>query len=285
MTTSHHKTICITTLCCRVFSHGKASAIACTPTRVLPAGREPRRDPSHSCSPECRNTYGPISNITRLSGRHPLYERGFTLLELLIAITIFAIMATFAYSGLKVVLDSEQQTSQYSKRMSQLQLAMSMMKRDIEQAVDRPIRDQQGDQQAALLSGGFAGRLLELTRDGYVNPMKLPRSNLQRVGYQVEEDTLYRLTWQILDRAQDSEPHRYKLIDNIQSLELIYYDHELNKHDQWPPEEKLLATEKKAGLPAAIELKMELKDWGEIRRLFALVRPIPDENETEGTGK
>lgn len=224
-------------------------------------------------------------NFTRLSRRQLLCERGFTLLELLIAITIFAILATFAYSGLKVVLDSEHQTSQYSKRMSQLQLAMSLMKRDIEQVVDRPIRDQQGDEQAALLSGGFAGMLLELTRDGYVNPMKLPRSNLQRVGYQAEDETLYRLTWQILDRAQDSEPHRYKLIDDIQSLELIYYDHEMNKHEQWPPEKLLLASEKKAGLPVAIELKMELKDWGNIRRLFALARPIPDENETKGSGK
>jgi hypothetical protein len=37
----------------------KGLAIACTP-RALPAGREPRLDLSHSCSPECRNTYALI---------------------------------------------------------------------------------------------------------------------------------------------------------------------------------------------------------------------------------
>ncbi|MES9861923.1 MAG: type II secretion system minor pseudopilin GspJ [Candidatus Thiodiazotropha sp. LLP2] len=210
------------------------------------------------------------------------FEQGFTLLELLIAITIFAILATFAYSGLKVVLDTEHQTSQYSKRMSQLQLALSLIQRDIEQAIDRPIRDQHGDELAAIVSGGFSGTLLELTRGGYANPMKLPRSNLQRIAYQIEEETLYRLTWRILDRAQDSEPHRYKLIENIEELELVYFDHELKKQNQWPPNKFDPDSGKKPGLPIAIEMNLELKDWGKIRRLFALARPIPDETDDQG---
>ncbi|MES9939621.1 MAG: type II secretion system minor pseudopilin GspJ [Candidatus Thiodiazotropha sp. 6PLUC2] len=213
---------------------------------------------------------------------HNRFERGFTLLELLIAITIFAILATFAYSGLNVVLETEHQTSQYSQRMSQLQLAFSLIQRDIEQAIDRPIRDQHGDELAALITGGFTGTLLELTRGGYANPMKLPRSNMQRVGYLIEEETLYRLTWKILDRAQDSEPHRYELIDNIEELELVYYDHEMKKQNQWPPDSFDLDSGDKPGLPTAIEMNMELKDWGKIRRLFALARPIPDENPDQG---
>ncbi|MEW8625642.1 MAG: type II secretion system minor pseudopilin GspJ [Candidatus Thiodiazotropha sp.] len=225
----------------------------------------------------------PTANIMRdYQQRSIPYAAGFTLLELLIAITVFAIMATFAYSGLKVVLDSENQTSQYSKRMSQLQLAMNLMQRDIEQAIERPIRDQHGDEVGAFVSGGFAGTLLELTRDGHANPMKLPRSNLQRVGYQLEEETLYRLTWRILDRAQDSEPHRYKLIDDIEALELVYYDKEMKEQSQWPPERFDFDSGKKPGLPSAVEVKMELKDWGNIRRLFALVRPIPDEEQEQG---
>jgi general secretion pathway protein J len=213
-------------------------------------------------------------------------NRGFTLLELLIAITIFAILATFAYSGLKVVLDSENQTTQYSQRMSKLQLAFSLIQRDIEQVVDRPIRDEHGDEQGALQSGGFAGILLELTRGGYANPMKLPRSTLQRVGYQLEEETLYRLTWRILDRAQDSEPHRYELIDEIDALELIYYDKEMKKQSQWPPEKTSLDdSDEDPGLPVAVEIKMELKDWGSIRRLFALPSSVPDSTDTEEQGK
>ncbi len=202
-------------------------------------------------------------------------QYGFTLLELLIAISIFAIIATFVYSGLKVVLDTEQQTRLYSNRMTRLQLGLKLMQRDIIQAVDRPIRDQNGDTQPALTSGGFADFLLELTRQGYANPMKLHRSNLQRVGYQLEEETLYRVTWPVLDRAQDTEPNRFKLFDQVTDLKITYYDKELKKQDQWPPEISGVDADSLPGLPVAIEISMELKDWGNIRRIFPMTRDIP----------
>ncbi|MCU7922362.1 MAG: type II secretion system minor pseudopilin GspJ [Candidatus Thiodiazotropha sp. (ex Dulcina madagascariensis)] len=194
--------------------------------------------------------------------------RGFTLLELLIAITIFAILATFAYAGLKVVLDTEHQTSLYNRRMSKLQLGLNLMQRDIQQAVNRPIRNEHGDEEPAFMSGGFSGIMLQMTRGGYPNPMKLPRSNLQRVGYQYEENNLYRLTWPTLDRAQDSKPNRQKLIDEIASVEFFFYDKTMKKQSEWPLDLTGAESDQPPGLPIAVELTMELKDWGRIRRLF-----------------
>jgi general secretion pathway protein J len=205
-------------------------------------------------------------------------SRGFTLLELLIAITIFAILATFVYSGLKIILDTEHQTSLYSQRIANLQLGLNLIQRDIEQLVNRPIRDQYGDQQPALESGGISGILFELTRDGFANPMQLSRSNLQRVGYVYEENTLYRLSWPALDRPRESEPHRKKLIGDITSLELVFYDSALQKKREWPPRTTGGNDEDPRILPAAIELKMELEDWGTIRRLFRAQQPVPVEN-------
>jgi general secretion pathway protein J len=144
--------------------------------------------------------------------------------------------------------------------------------------VNRPIRDQYGDQQPALESGGISGILLELTRDGFANPMQLSRSNLQRVGYVYEENTLYRLTWPTLDRPRESEPHRKKLIGDITSLELVFYDSELQKKQEWPPRTTGGDDEDPRVLPAAIELKMELEDWGTIRRLFRAQQSVPVEN-------
>ncbi|MCU7860458.1 MAG: type II secretion system minor pseudopilin GspJ, partial [Candidatus Thiodiazotropha sp. (ex Lucinoma kastoroae)] len=121
--------------------------------------------------------------------------------------------------------------------------------------------------------------MMELTRGGYSNPMNLPRSNLQRVGYQYEEETLYRLSWPMVDRPQDSEPRRQKLIDEIVSLELFFYDKELKKKSEWPTRSGNSDTDTPRELPVAIELILELKDWGRVRRLFRSTQSIPAEKE------
>ncbi|MEJ2589951.1 MAG: type II secretion system minor pseudopilin GspJ [Candidatus Thiodiazotropha sp.] len=199
--------------------------------------------------------------------------RGFTLLELLIAITIFAVIASFVYAGLKVVLDTKKQTDEYLDRLTHLQLGLNLMQRDIEQTVDRPVRDEFGDPQAALRSGGQSTLLLELTRGGYANPMKLPRSSLQRVGYQLEDETLYRVTWPALDRAQNTEPHRQRLFGGIKGIEIVYYDQAMAKKTEWPAQ-KTGAQQTVTALPKAIEVDLELDKWGNVRRLFPVAQTL-----------
>lgn len=197
--------------------------------------------------------------------------RGFTLLELLIAVTIFAVIATFVYTGLAVVLDTKKQTDDYLERLTRLQLGLNLMQRDIEQTVERPVRDEFGDPLPALRSGGQSTLLLELTRGGFANPMQLPRSTLQRVGYQLEDETLYRVTWPELDRSQNSEPNRQPLFDGIKGIEIVYYDQAMEKKSEWPVQsptnQPSLTT-----LPKAIEIDLEMDKWGNIRRVFPVAQ-------------
>ena len=154
------------------------------------------------------------------------------------------------------------------ERLSQLQIGMSLLQRDIEQAVKREIRDEFGDSQPAMYSGSFTDILLEFTRGGYPNPMALQRSGLQRVGYLLEEETLYRLTWPTLDRAQETEPRRSRLIDNIKSMELVFFDQQMRPHSEWPIKNQETDNNPQNPLPKAIELTLELEKMGNIRRLF-----------------
>lgn len=204
-----------------------------------------------------------------MSISHPINRQpGFTLLELLIAITVFSIISTITYSGLKVVLDTEEQTRGHLERLAQLQIGMSLLQRDIEQAVEREIRDEFGDNQPAMYSGSFTGILLEFTRSGYPNPMDLQRSGLQRVGYLLEDETLYRISWPSLDRAQETEPGRSSLIDNIKAMELVFFDQQMKPHSEWPMANQDTDNNPQHPLPKAIELTLELEKMGNIRRLF-----------------
>jgi general secretion pathway protein J len=193
---------------------------------------------------------------------------GFTLLELLIAITVFSIISTITYSSMKVVLDTEEQTNQHLSELSKLQLGLTLMQRDIEQASIREIRNEFGDTQAPMLGRQNESLFVEFTRGGYPNPMRLPRSNLQRVGYALEDEVLYRISWQSLDRAQEENPRRSQLIDDVQGIKITYYDNQMKPHDEWPPARQNAQTPTPTPLPKAIELILELETLGNIRRLF-----------------
>ena len=203
-----------------------------------------------------------------LSCRHPDQE-GFTLLELLVALTIFSLIAVMAYGGLQTVLNEQTRTEANAESLEALQKTYLVMQRDIEQAVPRPIRDEFGDEQGPLVGT----TLFQLTRGGWNNPVDQPRSTLQRVGYALEERQLIRYAWMVLDRAQDSEPVRQPLVDDIESMTVRYLDANGNWQDQWPP----LQTGQNAvtvapGFPLAMEMTLEHTRFGTLVWLFQLPR-------------
>ena len=101
---------------------------------------------------------------------------GFTLLELLVALAVFSIMGAAAYSGLDSVLQTRAAVADQSERLGEVQMAFALLERDIEQIIARPIRDDFGQQQAALIGDNTGTVLLRFTRAGWDNPS--PRSKL-----------------------------------------------------------------------------------------------------------
>ena len=198
-------------------------------------------------------------------------QRGFTLLELLIAMAVFAVLSVLAYSGLWSVLSSKTATEQQMEQLQKLQWAMMTMGRDFGQLVDRPVRDELGGTLPAIQSGQGKEQLLEFTRAGRVNPANLPRSHLQRVSYRLQDGQLERLYWHHLDRPHETIPVALPLLDNVNSIEIRYFDNQGQTHESWPPINVQLGAA--ANLPrlAAIEMVFDLENWGEITRLFEVL--------------
>jgi len=193
---------------------------------------------------------------------------GFTLLELLVALSIFALLAAMAYGGLNTVLKARAATDLQAARLTQLQNTFFWLGRDLTQTVNRPVRDEYGDLQPALMGVEMGDYRLALTRGGWLNPADRPRGGLQRVAYGLRDDQLLRVYWNVLDRAQDSPPQESVLLDGVERLELRYLDAQKQWSDAWP--NAAAGAAPNTAPPRAVEVTIETKAEGRITRLFGV---------------
>jgi len=200
--------------------------------------------------------------------------RGFTLLELLVALAVFAIMATAAYSGLRSVLFTRAAVEAENRRLAAIQLAVFRLEQDIAQTLARGVRDEYGEPQPALRGGALLDEALMLTRAGWDNPPSQPRANLQRIAYRLREGRLWRLHWTVLDRGGAIEPRETLLLDQVQEFRARFLDQSAAWQNDWPPPlggtaDNRLSPDSNA-LPRAVEITLTLEDWGAITRLLPL---------------
>jgi general secretion pathway protein J len=213
-----------------------------------------------------------------------MFSAGFTLLELLVALSIFALISAMAYGGLQSVMTQQQQTGARSQRLADLQKAYRIMQRDLEQIVRREVRNEFGDRIGSVVGGsGFDG--VEFSRAGHPNPAGFLRSEIQRVAYVPDQDTLLRRTWRVLDRAQDTEPDEQTLVESMSRFSMRFLDQGNEWQERWPA-----ASDQGAalpGLPVAVEVQLELDELGTLTWLFRLPQdfvPGVQPNPANGSG-
>lgn len=195
---------------------------------------------------------------------------GFTLIEVLVAITIFSILATFAYATLAQTLLNSEMLGERMDRLQAVQKAVRTLTMDFQQLAPRPVRTDFGDTLSpALASDSTSGNLLELTHSGWSNPAQLARSTLQRSAYRLDGQELIRYYWPVLDRTMNNEVFEVKLLDNVDSIAIRYLKTDGEWIDHWPPRE--MEPQQAVRLrPRAAEIVLTLNDFGEIRRLIEI---------------
>lgn len=203
----------------------------------------------------------------------PSNHLGFTLIEVLIALTIFAIMGLASYQLLSGEVRVQQQLQQASQRIHHLQRGMQRLSQDLRQIVLRPVRADYGDNEPALIGNSDS---ITFTRNGWSNALGRPRSDLQRVHYEIilQENNSYleRQFWNSLDRAPGSEPVRQLVLPDITEIRLRYLDSEKEQWlEHWPPNGE---ASNDLLLPLAIEFTLMSSSYGEITRLLTLRGPM-----------
>jgi type II secretion system protein J len=127
-----------------------------------------------------------------------------------------------------------------------------------------------GSTSASNLGSGTSSSvasIVDLTRAGWSNTAGQQRSTLQRVSYGLVNDVLKR-SYQInLDTVQGNKPVVQDLFTGVKAIQLRYLDGNQTWQNQWPPA-TLAPAEALWTRPVAVELIIEFKDWGRIRRLI-----------------
>jgi general secretion pathway protein J len=240
---------------------------------------------------------------TTLSAR----MRGFTLIEVMVALLILGIMSALGYGTYRAARQSAERTEESLKRSREIEFGMRMMGQDFAEMVPRPIRSALSDTTRLPALRGTSGMgtlsntstlgagstmhfnsdpgfgantassftststtvasLVDLTRAGWSNTAGMQRSTLQRVSYQLVNDVLKRSYLTVLDPTQSNVPVVQDLFTGVKAIQFRYLDNNQTWQSIWPPA-NLPPQEAQWTRPVAVEIVVEFKDWGQIRRLI-----------------
>lgn len=189
--------------------------------------------------------------------------RGFTLLEILIALVIFAIVGVITAIALGHVIDTHKRLASYDDRLQKVEVAVALMRRDISQALDRSVLDYDNNRLAPFIDNN---NKIEFTRGGLLNPFHLQqRSDLQRISYQINGGTIQRLTWSVLDRFNTTKPQRINLLKGVTDFTIIVYDNKNQPQNYWPAKQGTALTKQPTSiLPKAVKIRFTVDKLGPV---------------------
>ena len=208
---------------------------------------------------------------------------GFTLIEVVVAIFIAAVMFAIGYGALNQAIIERDGLTTKQDRITEIQRGMRVVAQDFAQLAARAARDTQGNGElqpairAAGTGTGGDGVLVTFTRTGWSNPAGIQRPAEQRVRYRLVDGSLVREHWLSVDPVLNAEPRQRVLLTQVKTVELRFLDPTTRTwRTEWPgiqanmPVGPLNVDELLLRRPLAIELTLVLEDWGRVQRRFEI---------------
>ena len=197
---------------------------------------------------------------------------GFTLIEVLISISIFSILSALAYGALNQSLSTSYKLSEKIDRNQAIQKGIRIIEQDLMQLAKRPIRSEIGNTEInALTTNKVNGYTVEFSRHGWANRLGSKRSTLQRVAYNHIDNKLIRYHWNVLDKTYSNQIDTNELFDNLDEVTFLFMKDNNEWIKEWPPIE-VIQDESRTILPDAIKISFVFNDLGEIYRLLEIKR-------------
>lgn len=231
--------------------------------------------PKHKVEPSQKNKHKHQNNVA-------LKVLGFTLVELLVAIAIFAVLSALGWKVFDYLIKVKDRNAMHEMNLGQLQDAYLQIQRDALQIV--PLTAKVGEQvQAALV---LNNQNLSFSKTGVTDPLKQGRSPFERIEYQynAQDKKLYRLKYNSLNLNASAQPLSSVLMTDVDQFQVVVLNP--NELSQWP-ENALDPNDLKAiqGLPKGLKLKFSIKDI-EYEWVFSLLNTdfLLDKNTSSDGG-
>ncbi len=189
---------------------------------------------------------------------------GFTLIEVLVALAIFALIAVGGVAMLGFTTDNQAAVRSRLDEIARIERAHALIASDLSQLADRPSRGLDGRLSASFSANGGAGDriLLRFVRRGWENPDGAPRASLQYVEYALVERRLERRARVMLDGAPLGPP--LVLLENVDAIEIAYWQNEawISRAGEYhgPP-------------PQAVQLSISEATFGPMRLAVLMANP------------
>ncbi|GGD00123.1 type II secretion system minor pseudopilin GspJ [Aquisalinus flavus] len=200
-------------------------------------------------------------------------QQGFTLVEMVIAMMIFSVIATSGIVIMRLSINSNDQLTRSTDMAGEFQIARSLIKSDLAQIARRRVRDEFGNTLPGPMYGGeltaFGNAverdgerlLFAIVSSGNINPgNRYPRSRLQYIEYLVIEDRIVRRAWNYPDRQRETPSTERVLFTGLENVDIRFLVGPL-----W---EDRFISRASVPLPAAVELRFIHPVFGEMRQLF-----------------
>lgn len=207
---------------------------------------------------------------------------GFTLMEVLVAVMILAIITIAGFASVQALLQSRETVTEHQKKQQVFMQMVHFLRRDLSLAIPRTYRDGIGEKKPPFAGTNNKTVAFTFVRGGWRNPAQLPRSALQWVQYRCENGMIKRGHFTFVDQAPDVIPLERTVIEGVKRCDLEFLDASLEWQNAWPVLSRgaLAQTSTASPLPLAVRVNIDFEDLQDI----SLVMPVglvqlPDDKE------
>lgn len=207
-------------------------------------------------------------------------QRGFTLVEIVISLFIFAVLSVLAWQGLYQIVQVEERSREQTVEQNELSRAWAILVQDLLHLRSRAVRNQFGDLEAAYTTAIQPYEVI-FSRGGLPTIADIIPVGMQRVAYLVTGDQeLVRRTWHLMDGYETEQGRDQVILHGVESIQFEQLDSSNFYQPNWPPINEEMGPRQ---LPRMLQVRLSMVSGDEMNRIFPGVQTyIPRRQANDG---